>query len=164
MQVSPRLSPGPYFPSWHIWKDGKGRKGEGRARGRQLVVPLGPPLPPPSPFCRNSTPASLPALAASPDLPAARSHRSQPARPAPPATSRVESRRGGVRVSHPACPTRPRRDAHAQCSCERASPLPVGVGVYQENIHCRGKGKERTPREVSKRERGIGGNPRHSKQ
>ena len=143
---------------WHIWKDGKGRKREGKARGRRLVVPLG--LPSPAKPLLQKLNTLIPSRSSS--VGSARRALSPLAagrRPAPP-RRHAWSREGAGSVLPPSRPTRPRRDSHAQCCCEGASPLPVGVGAYQKDFQCRGKGKERTPREVSKRERGIGGNAR----
>lgn len=127
-----KAQPRPCFPSWHIWKDGKGRKGEGRARGRQLVVPLG--LPSPAKPLLQKLNTRIPSRSSS--VRSARRSLSPLAagrRPAPPATSRVESRRGGVRA-----PTQPPHPASAGCACAvllraRLAPPGRGGGVPREH-------------------------------
>lgn len=113
---------------WHIWKDGKGRKGEDRARGRRLVVPLG--LPSPAKPLLQKLNTLIPSRSSG--VGSARRALSPLAagrRPAPPATSRVESRRGGVRA-----PTQPPHPASAGFACAvllrgRLAPPGRGGGV-----------------------------------
>lgn len=149
-------------PSSRPGPSGKGVKAGRRRKepeGLRLLVPLGLPSPA-KPLLQKKLKTRIPSRSSS--VGCTRRSLSPLAagrRPAPPTTSLVESRRGGVRVPTP--PTPPPRRGFACAVPRRAATLSflVRVGAYQEDIHCRGKGEEVTPRELNKRERGQEANP-----